>query len=120
MADFPTYAVLLREGFSQKRASAVSRTQMDDGMVKQLKTKSRVLVTRPVKYGFPSLAEFQSFIEWYETTIDGGVDWFNWTDPVDSTVKLARIVSELADETPDTPTLDYWIVSFNIETWGNG
>lgn len=118
MADFPTYAKLLDEpGLPIKRLPAVSRTDFEDGMVKQLKTKSRVLVQREVKYKLTSLSDYNSFITWFQTTIKYGADWFNWTDPVDSTVKSARIVSALNIEEPFHGLLTHWRISLTIETW---
>lgn len=119
-ANFPVYAVLLQDGFGVKRDSGVARTPMEDGMAKQLKTKSRVLVKRTVNYGMKTLANYQAFILFYQTTLNFGADWFNWVDPADGATKLARIVSELGGEKPDTPMLDFWVVSFTIETWSNG
>lgn len=118
MADFPIYAVLLRD-FSVQRGSAVERTAFEDGMVKQLRKVSRVLVARRVKYGLRTKADYQSFITWFEATIRGGADWFNWTDPVSETVKTARIVSRIDEEAPDDPMLAWWTLSFTIETWSS-
>jgi hypothetical protein len=119
MATFPAYAVLLKDGFSRQRESAVERTPMEDGMQKQLRTKSRVLLKRPLTYGFASLADYNSFITWFQTDVDYGAMWFDWTDPVDSTLKTARIEGgQLRDERPDNATLTYWVVTFTLETWG--
>jgi hypothetical protein len=120
IATFPAYAVLLQDGFGVKRKSGVARTEFDDGMTKQLQTKSRVKVARTVKYGLKTLANYQAFITFFQTTIHFGADWFNWVDPVDGVTKLAQIVTELGEEKPDTPLLDFWAVSFTIETWSNG
>lgn len=116
-ATFPAYATLLREGYMHDRASAVGRSPMEDGMVKQMKKQSAVLMGRPVTYGFKTKADYLSFITFHTTTINRGNDWFNWTDPVDAVVKLARIVNGKIKEEPDDPMLTYWKVSFNIETW---
>lgn len=117
MPTFPVSAVLLQDGFGIERDSAVNRTSMEDGMVKQLKMKSRVLVARSVKYGFRLKADYLAFIVWYQTDINEGADWFDWIDPVDSVTKLARIVSRLSREEPDDPMLTWWTVTFTLETW---
>lgn len=119
MATFPSYAVLLADGFAQQRESGVSRTQMESGPPKQLKTKSRVLVRRTVTYALRSLSDYNSFVTWFQTTIHFGADWFTWTDPVDSTAKNARIVSQIDEEAPAVPALTDWRVSFTIETWSS-
>lgn len=118
MATFPTYADLLRAGFAQQRGPAVQRTDMESGPPKQLKTKSRVMVSRPVAYLLRTAANYASFITWFQTTINYGADWFDWTDPVDANVKSARIVGgTLQSEEPIEPRMQYWKVSFMIETW---
>lgn len=119
MATFPSYPILLQNGFGQKREPGVLRTQMESGPPKQLKNKSRVLVQRSVTYELVSLANYTSFITWFQSTINFGADWFTWTDPVDSTAKSARIVSAIETEAPVTPTLTAWRVSFTLETWGS-
>ena len=118
MAAFPAYAKLVFNGFQRERDTAVVRTPMDGGLPKQAKVRSRVMVTRPVIYQFDSLADYNSFITWFTTTINRGVSWFDWTDPVDSTVKQARIVGGKLDyERPRRKNLDRWEVGFKIETW---
>lgn len=116
MATFPTYANLLNEGFSQQRASAIARTQMESGPAKQLKTLSRVLVTRQITCLFLTKTDFNSFITWFQTTINYGADWFTWTDPVDSASKNARIVGGLDAEEP-VVVLAKWKIRFKLETW---
>ena len=117
MASFPSYAVMLVEGASQQRATAIQRTQMESGPPKQLKTRSRVMVTRPAAALFKSLADFNSFITWFQTTINYGADWFTFTDPVDSSSKNGRIVSQLDSEEPSSSELTHWVVKFKLETW---
>jgi hypothetical protein len=119
VAAFPAYAVPLFDGFGQERESAVARTSFEDGMVKQLRTTSRVLLQRSITYGFRSKSDFQAFIAWFQNDIDHGAQWFDWTDPVDNEVKLARIARALEREEPATPTLDFWRVRMVIETWSS-
>lgn len=120
MATFPAYAKLGFDGFARDRESALDRTQMESGPPKQLKVKSRVMVARPVVYFFDSLSDYNSFITWFQTTINFGADWFDWTDPVDAAVKTARIVNgKLDKEMPRRKTLDRWQIGFTIETWSN-
>jgi hypothetical protein len=118
MATFPAYAKLGFEGFSQKRESALSRTSMESGPPKHLKVKSRVLVERPVMYFFDTLADFDNFITWFQSTVNYGADWFDWTDPKGSVVRSARIKSgTLEEEKPRRKNLDRWVVRFVLETW---
>lgn len=116
MENFPSYAKMLDEGFDKSRASVVDRTEMSDGMVKQLQTKSRGLVSRNLMIDFSSLVDYQSFITWYRVNLHGGADWFAWIDPEDDVVKTARIANKLDKEKPlRGPT--YWRISAIIETW---
>lgn len=117
MATFPTYPSIEGDGYAQQRASAVQRTQMESGPPKQLKTLSRVMVTRSITCLLHSNTELANFITWFQTTINYGADWFTWTDPVDSTSKNARIVGGLNTEEVFGEPLINWKVRFKLETW---
>jgi len=117
---FPhSYAKILAEGYDKNRPSAVSRSEMEDGMVKQLRTKARVLVKRNMTISVASLSDYQAFIAWYQNDVDYGALWFDFTDPEDSVVKFARIVLQLNSERP-LVGLGQWRISAVIETWSNG
>jgi len=114
---FPhSYAKILADGYSKDRASAVQRTAMEDGMVKQLRTKSRVLVARSFTVGLASLTDYQNFITWFQTDIDYGALWFDFTDPEDNVVRTARVVNKLDGERPIVG-LGQWRIPLQIETW---
>ena len=117
MAAFPSYPKLRFDGYGEPRESAVDRTQMESGPPKQLKVKSRVLVQRPVLYDLDSLADYNSFMTWFQTTVNYGADWFDWTDPRDSTLKAARIAEGKLDARAKNNALSRWTVGFILETW---
>lgn len=117
METFPTYVKLLQEGFEKSRDTGVIRTSMEDGMTKQLKTKARVMVSRKFVLSFDTQTDYNSFITWFTTNINSGADWFNWTDPEDLTVKLARIATGLSRERNITYLSGIWRVDAIIETW---
>ena len=117
MADFPAYLKLLREGFGKEPEPIISRTPMDDGMVKQAKVKARALVGRTVRYAADTKADFQSWETFFNTTVNAGADWFNWTDPLDGAVKLARVVQGSYSATPINGALTRWVIAMRIETW---
>ncbi len=119
MATFPSYGRLLFENFSRDRASGLRRTQMESGPPKQLVTRSRTMVEMPVIYQLGSLADYNSFLTWFNTTINLGADWFDWTDPVDSVVKQARIKEGKISEVPQRKQLDRWKIAFTLEFWGS-
>lgn len=118
MATFPTYAKLVLEGFKKDRESALQRTDMERGPPKQPRIKSRVLVTRKLTYAFDSKTDYNNFLTWFNTSINRGAAWFDWTDPETSTVKKARIVNgKLSEEKPLNSALSLWQVMFDLETW---
>lgn len=117
MATFPTYAKLMHDPYRVTRAPAVVRTDMESGPPKQAKIRSRVMVTREVRYAFGSIADYQAFITWFNTGIARGAGWFDWNDPIDDSVKQARIVGGQIEEEQPNKTLDVWQLKFRIETW---
>lgn len=114
----PGYVKIMEGNYDQDRATAVARTAMEDGMVKQLQTMSRVLVTRNVTLGFATLADYQNFITFFQITLQFGSQWFTFVDPVDSVSRLARFVSKLGKEQPLIGTAQ-WRVAAAIETWSD-
>jgi hypothetical protein len=118
VAAFPTYAILLFDGFTEKPEAGVVRTPKEGGMVKQRKRFSRVLVPRPVRYFFGSKADYNNFLTWRESTI-GRVGWFDWTDPKTGNVIQARIAGGEIDPKPTRKDLERWIVGMTIEAWGS-
>jgi hypothetical protein len=122
MASFPTYARVLLAGFGEAAEPGVLRTQMESGPPKQLKVKSRVMVTREVSLHFVSKADYAAFLVFVRTTLHMGADWFTWTDPVDGASKSARLVEGRLGEArpiaglPGVATSG-WVVPCSIETW---
>jgi hypothetical protein len=110
--------ILTPDDFAEEQGdSPVYRTPMEGGLPKQLAKSSRVLVVRSVKYFVKTKADKISWDTFVRTTLRNGADWFNWTDPVDTVVKLARIPNGKYRAEPWTPTLSHWHISFSIETW---
>lgn len=117
MAAFPAYMKPLIRGFAKSPNMVISRTEMEDGMTKQAKTKARALVVRPIAYLVRSLADFQAWETFFNTTINGGADWFDWVDPIDGLTKTARIVNGKYTASPLNGLVTDWEVSMEIETW---
>lgn len=115
---FPAYAKILFEGYEKDRASAVERTTFDDGMVKQLKTKSRVLVSRAITIRLYSHADYVAFIAWFQNDINGGADWFDLVDPEDGVTRLVRFVNKLDKERALLGN-SLWDIRATIEHWSN-
>lgn len=117
MPTFPSYANLLHSPYTEHLEPAVQRTEMESGPPKQSKVKSRVLVAREVTYAFGSLSDYQSFKTWFRDDVARGASWFDWRDPVDDTVKSARIVGGMLEPAEPNKRMDVWTVKFRIETW---
>lgn len=114
----PSYAKILLEGFSQKRGSALLRSEMESGPPRQSRIKSRVMVTRSVIIRVASLDEFNLFEVWYANDINEGAQWFNFDDPVSGSEKSARFVDGGYSASPVGDVAMGWKISAQIETWG--
>lgn len=115
---FPSYAKIQFAGYSQQRESALMRTEMESGPPRQVKVRSRVMLTRNVKIYLASKADFQSFESWYASTINMGASWFNFADPVSGNTVMARFVSGGYAASPLVGGLEGWMVDAKIESWG--
>ena len=118
-ADFPAYAVVLLDGFEQKAAGNVQRSQMEDGYVHQAPAHSLTRYEQPLTYRLPSTALKDSFEAWRASNGNGAL-FFRWPDPVDptgATTRRARILNGEVSYKPLTRRLDDWSVSFTLEYW---
>ena len=119
MPTWPSYAHILLDGYAVTRESALQRTDMEDGPPKQARTRARVMVRRAFTVRLDTKADYTSFMTWFSSTIDEGALWFDWADPVDGTVKQARIVaSEGLQQTFVGTRMSQWRIPITIETWG--
>lgn len=119
MPTWPSYAQILRDGYTVTRESALSRTEMESGPPKQARVRSRVMVRRAVTVRLSTKAHYLSFLAWLSSTINEGASWFDWPDPVDGQTKLARIVaSEGIQQTFSGGSMNEWRIPLMIETWG--
>ncbi|MCE5182351.1 MAG: hypothetical protein LLG15_11165 [Betaproteobacteria bacterium] len=118
LPSFPSYAVLLFDGFSEKPEPNIDRTEMESGPPKQMPKSSRAMETRHVKYRINSRAEFLSFKDWHRVDLKQGSAWFSWADPLDLVTKKARIVGGKIEPKALRHDLEKWDVDFDLETWG--
>lgn len=119
MATLPSYVKILFQDYSQRRESALLRTEMESGPPKQAKVRSRVMLTRAAKLYLSSKADFQSFETWYREDLDEGALWFDMTDPVSGSTIEARFVGGGYTATPMSAAMQLWQVEVNIESWGS-
>ena len=119
MATLPSYVKILFQDYSQRRESALLRTEMESGPPKQAKVRSRVMLTRAAKLYLSSKSDFQSFETWYREDLDEGALWFDMTDPVSGSTIEARFVGGGYTATPMSAAMQLWQVEVNIESWGS-
>jgi hypothetical protein len=117
---WPPYAQLAFRDYAVRRASGLVRSQIESGPPRQHRLRRRVMIDRPATVWLDSHADYQAFIAWVEAELALGVKWFDWIDPVDGQMKLARIKDgQLLREAPARRQMDHWRVSLTIQTWGN-
>lgn len=114
MTSWPTYALILSDNYQEAADWGVLRTDMDGGIAKQRARYSKAIVLRTITAFVHTSTDRLSFDAWLETGLSGGVDWFNYTDPVDSVVKQARIVGQVQWQ-PNGPT---WSAQIQVESIG--
>lgn len=119
MATLPSYVKILFQDYSQRRESALLRTEMESGPPKQAKVRSRVMLTRAAKLYLSSKADFQSFETWYREDLDEGALFFTMVDPVSGSNIEARFVGGGYTATPMSAAMQLWQVEVNIESWGS-
>lgn len=97
MAAFPSsYKILIET--SEAPASVVIRSEMERGVPKQRRVAADALVTVPITVMFFSKQQAADFETWFYTTINGGADFFDWTDPRTGSVVQARVVGGVLGE----------------------
>lgn len=118
MPTLPSYVEIAFDGFTEKYASNLLRTEMEDGPPKQAKIRYRPLVTRSVNLYLSSKADYISFLSWFSSELEDGALWFDFTDPVTNTIKQARFVGGELTGIPQNAHLANWYIATSIETWG--
>lgn len=119
MAAFPSYAKILRDGFGEQRETALMRTEMESGPPRQVKVRSRVLVSRPVRIFVETKADYLAFVSWFRDTLNEGADWFDWLDPVDGTTKSVRFAGGgMVGEPAGSVNTGWFISGLKLEGWG--
>ena len=83
-----TLPMFLQSGYSLKRTPSVIRTTMTNGTVRQRLLSKDAPHTLSVTLQFNNLADYQTFVAFYQNHINFGVDWF-----------IAPILNDRADIT---------------------
>ena len=71
-----TLPKFLQSGYSLKRTPSVIRTTMTNGTVRQRLLSKDAPHTLSVTLQFNNLADYQTFVAFYQNHINFGVDWF--------------------------------------------
>ncbi|OZI61550.1 hypothetical protein [Bordetella genomosp. 11] len=90
--NFPAYARMIRDGFTEKRDFGVIRSDMD-GLAKQRPRWSKPVVTRSVTVMVQGREDKAAFDAFVADDLDGGSGWFTFKDPVDGATKQGRFVA---------------------------
>lgn len=112
--NFPSYACILLEGYSEQADFGVIRSDMD-GLAKQRPRWTKPIVTRQATVGVKSLLDRNAFDSWFRNALFSGVGWFTFTDPNDGVAKQGRFVNgDLAWTSPGV----VWHAAVQIESIG--
>ncbi|WP_440030570.1 hypothetical protein, partial [Chromobacterium amazonense] len=90
--QFPAYALMLAEEYSDEPNFGAVRTEMDGGLPKQRRRFSVPLISRSLNIKLCSDADRFRFDAWARDELDGGVGWFIFPDPVSGQAKRGRLV----------------------------
>lgn len=116
MATFPTYVKLAWRDSGETMKPIVTRSDMERGVPKQRRTQADTIVTIPLTAFFQTATDAANFETWVYTTINGGMDWFDFTSLRTGGTVSARIVGgDIGTLTPAQRTWARSQRSFKIE-----
>lgn len=90
MPTFPSY-VKIGSPLEEAPASVVLRSEMERGVPKQRRFAADTLVEQQVTLYFETKQDSIDWETWFYTTINGGVDFFDWPDQRSGTTVQARV-----------------------------
>jgi hypothetical protein len=97
MAAFPSAFKILIDT-SEVPSPVVLRSEMERGVAKQRRFAADAVVTVPVSVIFFTKQQAADFEDWFYEDINGGADFFDWTDPRTGAAVEARIVGGVLGE----------------------
>lgn len=113
MAAFPSYACILLADYTEETDYGVLRTEMDGGIARQRARWTKPIRRRKCQIKVSSIADKINFDSWVLDDLNGGVSWFDYTDPLDGLTKQARIVGgKLSWSSPGV----VWFAQTELET----
>ena len=91
MAEFPSYARVLFDDYSEDFDPSVERTEMERGVPKQRTLNTHVMMNVNATLFFRGKADAAAFESWYFNDIKR-IGWFNMTHPRTKQRIVARFV----------------------------
>lgn len=117
----PAYARLLFEGYSEEIDPPMSRTEFEDGYIRQDAKISRRRIVRSASLKLCSLEELQQFKCWLRDDLGNGAWWFLMYDVVEQRNLRCRFVSGSFRFTPRSQVQsqvgNVWVADCEIESW---
>lgn len=117
----PSYAQLLFDGYTEKLDPPTSRTEFEDGYVRQDAKVSRRRVVRSATLKLCSLADLQDFKCWLRDDLGNGARWFMMFDVVEQRNLRCRFVDGAFQFSPRTQVQavasNTWTADCEIESW---
>lgn len=117
MATLPSNSRYEWRGLQLARKSTVERVEMDRGVPKQRRISTGAMVQIELVLHFNSKAEALFFEDtWFDVTINGGQDYFDFTHPISGLTVQARVVGgELGPLIPMSRNFGYSKRAMRIE-----
>lgn len=116
MESWPSYAIIIYDGYDETPDFHVLRTETDSGIAIQRARRNLAIHTRNITVLIRSNADKASFDSWVKDDIHKGVDWFMLTAPVTGHSIVARIISGAYKWT--NQGAEVWRANMQIESLG--
>jgi hypothetical protein len=117
----PDYVRLLFEGYSETIDPPMSRTEFEDGYVRQDAKISRRRIVRSATLKLCSLEDLQAFKCWLRDDLGNGAWWFLMYDVVEQRELRCRFVDGAFKFTPvnqvQSQLANTWTAACEIESW---
>ena len=105
MASWPSYAKLAWKDSGEQMKPIVARSEMDRGVAKQRRTQADTIVTVPATAYFSSTTDAANFETWVYTTLNGGMDWFDFVSlRTGATLSMRIVGGDIGTLAPSTRT----------------
>lgn len=86
--SWPAYALTEADDYAVRDGNDVSRTQFEDGAVRQSREHTEAFTARAIRVHLKDDADYASFRAWARANAHA---WFAWTDPDDGVRRRVRV-----------------------------